>query len=284
MPVVRQFLKKNDFFKFDSTISSEGNLARITKIEYYLYGLYKNGQSSGSGEYPVASADYPDPVGGFSNTVSTRLNLDVYGQLRNLRAKITFADGSVITRNTTEPQAGSFLYCLLGSGEKLDDVKMNFSNNQLLVTYKKPDCLDENDYKISLKTGIPSRCSNIPTGRRPGCSAQNPFSVSAGSGNFSVSATHTLYSGHKHCTGDGACMVGAGCYADIHAFSKDTSSVVTITPTNKSYTVWASSFDWNSVPVTWDHVGISTPCSKCSLLPENVSCEAGESEIMVLKN
>ena len=282
-PVTKQFLKKNDSFKFESSISSVDNLAKITRIEYYLYGLYKNGQNTGTGEYLIAGTGYPDPISGFRNTVSARLNLDVYGQLRNLRAKITFADGSVITRNTTEQQAGSFLYCLLGSGEKLDDVRMDFSNNQLLVKYNKPDCLSENDYKLSLKTQIPSRCSNIPLGKRTENAVPDHFSVSEGSGNFSVSATHTLYSGHKHCIGDGSCMVGAGCYADIHAFSKDTAAIVTITPTNKSYSVKASSFDWNSVPVTWDHVGTAVSCNKCTLLPASVSCEAGESETLVLK-
>lgn len=282
-PVTKQFLRKNDLFKFGSTVSSTGNLARITKIEYYLYGLYKNGNSSGSGEYLVTSANYPEPVSNFSNTVSARLNLDVYGQLRNLRAKITFADGSVVTRNSTEPQADSFLYCLLGSSEKLDDVRMDFSNNNLLVTYKKPDCLTENEYKLSLRTQTPSQCGNVPPGKRPGDPAQDPFSVSAGNGNFSVSALHTLYSRHKHCIGDGECMVGAGCYADIHAFSKETEAVLTITAANKSFNVRASSFDWNNIPVTWDHVGTGTSCSKCSALPASVGCEAGESRVIVLK-
>ena len=282
-PVVNQFLRKNDRFKFDARISDPGNFARITKIEFYLYGLYKNGQSSGSGEYLVTSTGYSEPVSSFSNTVSAKLNLDVYGQLRNLRAKITFADGAVITRNTTGSQAGSFLYCLLGSGEKLDDVRMDFSSDQLLVTYRKPDCLTEKEYKLSLKTRFPSQCSSIPLGKRPEDDEHEPFSVSAGSGSFSVSALHTLYSAHKHCIGDGSCMVGAGCYADIHAFSKETEAVLTISATNKSFNVRASSFDWNNVPVTWDHVGTGTSCSKCSVLPASVSCESGESRVIVLK-
>ena len=283
-PVTKQILRKNDVFKFGSTISSAGNLAKITKVEYYLYGLYKNGQSSGSGEYFLTSTAYTVPISSFSNVVSARLNLDAFGQFRNLRAKITFADGSTVTRNAVKPQADSFLYCLLGNGEKPDDVNMNFSNEQLTVQYNKPACFTENEYKLSIVTKNPLKCGNIPTGEVPGGNGRNIFNIEKADGYFSVKATHTLYSEHNHCIGGGACLIGAGCYGEVHAFPKETAAILTYTVNNKTYRINASSFDWNEAYVSkWEHYNSSFSCSKCSALPTVVSCEAGESKTLILK-
>ncbi|MBP5407221.1 hypothetical protein J6Z19_08775 [bacterium] len=276
-PVTGQILKKNGNFKFDSRILSSDNLARISKIEYYLYGLYKNGESTDTNEYLVTSSSWSVPVSGFGNTVETRLNPDVYGQFRNLRAKITFADGTVITRNAVKSQADSFLYCMLGGSEKLDDVQMNFSGNQLLVVYKKPDCFTENEYKLSIETKNPSQCDGIPSIN------EDLFDTGSSGGSYFISAQHTLWSQHKHCNSDNACVVSAGCYADIHAFSKETAAVLTYTINNKTYRIPATSFDWKNVPVEWRHVGSGTACHKCDSLPKTVSCDGGESKTLVLK-
>ena len=284
-PITKQIVKANGFFKFNSAISSLNNLAQITKIEYFLYGLYKNGSKVNETEYPVKSNSYSTPISYINNTVTSDRKLDVYGQLQNLRAKITFADGTTITRNSGQTAANSFLYCLLGNTEQLDDIQMNFSNNLLSVTYNKPDCFAGNEYKISVETKNPSKCSNIPTGARPGNNTRaNTFEHGGGENAYWINATHTLYSHHDHCSG-GACAILAGCYADIHAFSKETSAKIVYTPLNKTYTVKANSFDWNNVSISkWDHYSASSSsCSKCDKLPKSLSCEAGTSETITLK-
>ena len=282
-PVTGQILNKNENFKFESRISSADNLAKITKIEYFLYGLYKNGQNINTNEYPVASMVYPMPVNGFSNTVSAKLSLDVYGQFRNLRAKITFSDDSVITRNATGSQADSFLYCLLGDDEKMDDVKMTFSNNNLIVSYKKPDCLSENEYKLSISTKKPSQCSGYQSGGMPGQEETEPFEIAGGSDSYSIKATHTIMSRHNHCDGEGTCVVGAGCYGTIHAFPKATKAVLKYN-FGKTYEIPSASFDWNKAPVQWEHYRSTDSCGKCSALPKTVSCAAASgSEILILK-
>jgi len=281
-PVTRQILNKNENFKFESRISSAGDLAKITKIEYFLYGLYKNGQSINTNEYLVTSSTYPTPINGFSNTVSVKLNLDVYGQFRNLRAKITFADGAVITRNATEPQSGSFLYCLLGSSEKINDVEMTFSNNHLIVSYKKPDCLTENEYKLSISTKNPSQCGGYQRGSMPGLEQNDFFEVAAGVDSYSIKATHRIMSLHNHCDSE-SCVAGAGCYGTIHAFSKATKAVLTYN-FGKTYEISATSFDWNKASVQWEHYKSNDSCSKCAALPKTVSCApASGNKILILK-
>ena len=283
LPVTKQIVKRNETFKFESNISSAGNMAKITKIEYYLYGLYKNGQSIGSNEYLVTSTDHSTPVSSFSNTVSARLNLDVYGQFRNLRAKITFADGATITRNAAGSQADSFLYCLLGNDEKMDDVRMTFSNNTLIVSYKKPDCLSENEYKLLVSTKNPSQCSGYQSGVMPGQEEKDSFEVASGGDSYSIKAVHGIMSLHNHCGGEGTCVVGSGCYGTIHAFSKATKAVLNYN-FGKTYEIPAASFDWNKASVQWEHYRSSDDCNKCNTLPKTVSCAAASgNKVLILK-
>ena len=280
-PIAGQVLKKNDTFKFDSFISSQVKLAQITKIQYYLYGLYKSGTQSDTTERLIKTDSYSTPISNYNNTVSTNLSLDVSGRLQNLRAKITFADGTTITRNSTSTTP--YLYCMLGSDEKIDDITLSFSNS-LLVKYNKPSCLKESEYKLSVETKNLQSCNSIPTGTRPGQNTpKDDFNVSYGDGAFSINATHTLYSYHPHSAGGGAQYILGGCYADIKAFSKNTTAILTVN--NKTYKKTAS-FDWNNVKISgWEHITGGHSCKQgCGSLPTTLSCkDSSETKTFQLK-
>ena len=272
-PISGQILKKNDTFKFNSVISSPNNLAQITKIQYYLYGLYKSGTQSDTTERLIKTDNYSTPISNYNNTVLTKLsNLDVSGRLQNLRAKITFADGTTITRNSSSTTP--YLYCMLGSDEKINDVTLSFSDS-LLVKYNKPSCLKESEYKLSIETKKANSCSNI--------NASSDFEVSIGDGVYSVYATHSLSSTHPHYGDGGTQYVLGGCFSEIHAFSKKTTAVLTVN--NKDYKISATSFDWNNVSIdSWEHRTGGLSCKNgCNKMPTTVSCQGNESITFSLK-
>lgn len=276
-PIKKQVVAANGFFQFKSTISSPDNLAQITKIEYFLYGLYKSGSKVDETEHLVKSDSYSSPITYLNNTIKSDKKLSVYGQLRNLRAKITFADGTMITRDSGQTAANSFLYCLLGSSETLNDVQMNFDGQQLFINYNKPDCFSANDYSLEMLVPIPKNCGGYDS------TTELAYNQNGSDLSFTVTSEHRLTAnGHKHTCDDVTAL--SHCYTSLKAFSKETTAKITYKPINKTYSVKLNSYDWNNQSVIWQHYNNHCGlCHSCEHLQTTVSCKAGENKAITLK-
>ena len=224
-PQKGQFLHSGEKFKVGITADS-GKMAEISKVELYLYGRYLNGVLQDSSEKLVVSRSYQNPVSSLNNIFYSVLQLETQGQFRNMKAEITFSDGTGYVKRFTKSSAGAFLYCLLSSSEAADRASLGFENNVLKVSFEAPKCLSANDFTMTLNAGMPSSCDGLGV-------VSNQVTVTKNyENNFSVRGDFVFFKneGHNHefdCVGNFCSEVIHSCAAQTHAFSSETDLNVT---------------------------------------------------------
>ena len=220
-PQKGQFLYSGDIFKVRVTADS-GNMAEISKVELYLYGRYLNGVLQDNTEKLVVSRTYPLAQASLNTLVSAALSLDSIGQFRNLKARVTFSDGTSYTKKFTKNSANAFLYCLLSSDEAPDSAVLDFKNKVLNVSFEPPSCLSAGDYTLTLNAEMPSACEGVEA---------LSYSVSAVKNyqnNFSVKGDFIFFKDENHnhtfeCNSFNLCLeMYHSCAVETHNFASDT--------------------------------------------------------------
>ena len=263
--IAHQFLSNNGTFQFKTKVESSPAIAKITKIQYYLRGLYQNGSKVNETEYLIKTLSLNSASGQTEQVFSQSINFDAYGQFRNIRAKITFADGSTLVKDSSFSKENSALYCKLGAVETLNNVQMNFDGDKLSVIYTKPSCITSSDYKIKAFIPAPSTCGGYDAG------AEQPTFEENGTSGTSYNIFYGIgLKTNNHTHTSGGLTEFSYCGAEFKAFSKDTTIRVTY---NGGKTADAKgNLSWNNIPVSWSHKPHPKNCNKCNNLSTTVSC------------
>ena len=285
------FLSQGDLFKVRISADS-GNMAEISKIELYLYGRYLNGILQDSSEKLVISRSYQTPISSLNNIFSNLLSLETTGQFRNMKAVVTFSDGTIFSKKFTGSSANAFLYCLLSSDEKADSAYIDFKNKVLEVSFDQPSCLASNDFTLTLNISMPSSCEGFDT-------LSDHLSVVKNYQNhFTVNGDFVFFRDEHHshtfdCTSAGMCLdVDHSCAVQTHNFASDTKLKIAYN-SGKTFTIMPDSSvqceHSETEIIFYDEDGDydeydNSNCKKCiNKLSTSASCFGGKYKTLTLQ-
>ncbi len=286
-----QFLHSGELFKVGITADS-GGMAEISKVELYLYSRYMNGVLQDSTERLVITKNYSSPVASLNNIFSGALSVENTGQFRNMKAVLTFADGTKTTKRFKKSSANAFLYCLMESDETVNDASLTFRNKALDISFEAPKCLAADDYKMVLNAYYPSVCDNLNV-------IEYPISVTKNyANNFTVKGDFVFFKNENHthdfdCAGTDCSEVVHSCAAETHNFSSGTnlkiiyncgSSFVVNSDSSVQCEHSESEIVFYGEDGDYDEYD-NKECKKCrNKLSSSASCFSGKHKTMVLNN
>ncbi|MBO4698525.1 hypothetical protein J5690_02810 [bacterium] len=292
-PEKGQFVHSNDAFKINVSAES-GGMAEFSKIELFLSERYLNGVRQDETEHSVISRNFDNLLGYTVSSINNKYSVSLSGlslqkgQYRKVRAVVTFADNSKISKTFRTSSPDAFLYCLLESGEKPDSAEISFGGGVLSVNYSRPACLSAGDYSLKLITQFPILCD----GRNI---MGDSFSVAENyEDKFTVKGDFVFYKNEHHfhdeCVNGYCDEIAHSCAVLIHDFSSETKLDVFYN-SGKTFSVDSdSSVGFESAE---PEIVFSSPegeyydgesCKKCNKkIAQPSECSGGERKTIILK-